>query len=100
MIVERGPDGIDLHPVRDWAVLDHAAVRAAEADLDDALQRLRWDAPVGPRDDRAWLLAWLHAPRRQAVLVPLWTTDDAAAVAFAVRAALGLAPPSDVVPST
>jgi hypothetical protein len=99
VIVERGPGGIELHPVRDWAVLDHAVVRAAEADLDGALQRLRWDAPAAAqRDDRAWLLAWLHTPRRQAAFVPLWTTGDPAAVAVAVRAALGLTPPPDAVP--
>jgi hypothetical protein len=92
VIVERG-DELTLHPVRDWAVLDDAVVRAAEPDLDQALQRLRFDAPVGQRDDRAWLLSWLHAPRRSGVLVPLWTTDDVGAMALAVRAALGLTPP-------
>jgi hypothetical protein len=96
VVVERGAEGIELHPVRDWAVLEDGAVRAPEADLDDALGRLRWDAPVGTRDDRAWLLAWLHTPKRQAVFVPLWTTEDAGALAVAVHAALGLAPPPDL----
>ena len=96
VIVERGAEEIELHPVRDWAVLEDAAVRAPERDLDDALRRLRWDAPVGQRDDRAWLLSWLHAPRRAGAFVPLWTTEDAVALSLAVRAALGLTPPADV----
>jgi hypothetical protein len=95
VVVERGAEEIELHPVRDWAVLEDAAVRAPEKDLDDALGRLRWDAPVAGRDDRAWLLAWLHGPRRAGGYVPLWTTEDAAAVSLAVRAALGLAPPTE-----
>jgi hypothetical protein len=82
--------------VRDWAVLEDGSVRAPEADLEGALGRLRWDAPVGQRDDRAWLLAWLHVPRRSGVLVPLWTADDAGAMAVAVRAALGLTPPAEL----
>ena len=90
VVVERTAEGLELHPVRDWAVLDEAVVRAPEAELDDALGRLRWDAPIAPRDDRAWLLSWLHAPRRQGVFVPLWTIDDPAAIAVAVRAALGM----------
>ena len=100
VIVERGPDGVELHPVRDWAVLEDAAVRAPEADLDEALRQLRWDAPVGPRDDRAWLLAWLHTPRPEAVFVPLWTTEDPRAIAVAVRAALGLPPDAGTLAST
>jgi hypothetical protein len=92
VVVERAGDELELHPVRDWAVLDDAVVRAPESALDDALGRLRWDAPLTPRDDRAWLLAWLHAPKRRGVFVPLWKTDDPAAVALAVRAALGLMP--------
>jgi hypothetical protein len=95
VIVENTPEGLVLHPVRDWAVLEDGVVRAAEVDLDDGLRRLRWDAPVGQRDDRAWLLAWLHAPRRAGVLVPLWTTEDPQAMALAVRAAVGLNPPAD-----
>lgn len=93
VIVERGEDGLELHPVRDWAVLEDGAVRAPESDLDDALRRLRFDAPAGQRDDRAWMLVWLHAPRRTGMLVPLWNADDPGAMAVAVRAALGLAPP-------
>jgi hypothetical protein len=96
VIVERSPEGLELHPVRDWAVLEDGSVRAPEADLEGALGRLRWDAPVGQRDDRAWLLAWLHVPRRSGVLVPLWTADDAGAMAVAVRAALGLTPPAEL----
>jgi hypothetical protein len=92
VVVERAGDELELHPVRDWAVLDDAVVRARESELDHALGRLRWDAPLTPRDDRAWLLAWLHAPKRRGVFVPLWKTDDPAAVALAVRAALGLMP--------
>ena len=90
VIVERTADGLELHPVRDWAVLDDAMVRTPEADLDHALAALRWDPPVGPRDDRAWLLNWLHAPRRPGVFVPLWSVEDPAALTLAVRAALGL----------
>lgn len=96
VIVERGVEEIELHPVRDWAVLEDAAVRAPESELDEALRRVRWDAPVAQRDDRAWLLAWLHAPRRAGAFVPLWTTEDPGALSLAVRAALGLAPPADL----
>lgn len=96
VVVERAGDDLELHPVRDWAVLDDAVVHAPVSGLDDALGRLRWEPPVGPRDDRAWLLSWLHAPRRQAAFVPLWTAE-AAAVAVAVRAALG--PAADPAPA-
>jgi hypothetical protein len=90
VIVEPSGEDLELHPVRDWAVIEDAAVRAPEADLADAVRRLRWDAPAGPRDDRAWLLSWLHAPRRAGRLVPLWSVDDPVAMTVAVRAALGL----------
>lgn len=92
LVVERVGDLLELHPVRDWAVLDDAVVRTPESELDAAVAGLRWDPPVGPRDDRAWLLNWLHAPKRPGIFVPLWSVDDPAAVVLAVRAALGIMP--------
>jgi hypothetical protein len=99
MIVEPGAEDLELHPVRDWAVLDDSVVRAREPELEDALRLLRWDPPAAPRDDRAWLLSWLHAPRRAGRLVPLWNADDPGAMALAVRAALGLTPTAEPGPT-
>ena len=64
LVVEPARGAIELYPVREGAVLEEAAVRAEERRLAQAVASLRWPAPDPPRDDRRWLSAWLHAPRR------------------------------------
>jgi len=64
LVVEKARDAIELYPVREGAVLEEASVRVGEGGLAEAVDRLRWPLPDPPRDDRRWLSAWLHAPRR------------------------------------
>jgi hypothetical protein len=99
LVVESTERGVELFPVRDWGVIEESSAQATLEGLEAAIALLRW-SPVGePRNDRAWLLGWLHGPRRASgALVPLWTTDDPTAVAAAVRAALP-APASPGIPA-
>jgi hypothetical protein len=60
--VERGRSGLELYPVREWAVLDEQGVKAES--LETAVRLVRWDAPAEPFRDLPWLSAWLHASRR------------------------------------
>ena len=64
LVVEKARDAIELYPVREGTVLEEASIRVAEGGLPEAVGRLRWPAPDPPRDDRRWLSAWLHAPKR------------------------------------
>lgn len=64
LVVEKARDAIELYPVREGTVLEEASMRVAEGGLPEAVGRLRWPAPDPPRDDRRWLSAWLHAPKR------------------------------------
>ena len=85
VIVERGRSGIELHPVADGAVLDEAAqIGVPEADLPAACARLTFAAPCPPRDDRAWLSAWLHGRRSGHYLV-LAPAQDAGQIVARVR---------------
>jgi excinuclease ABC subunit C len=77
LVVERGRDAIELYPVRDGAVLEEASTRVGEADLAGAIDRLVWPVADPPRDDRRWLSAWLHAPRRTGAYLVVDASDDA-----------------------
>ena len=64
LVVERVRDRIELYPVREGAVLEEAALTTSLAGAEEAVKRLRWPEADPARDDRRWLSAWLHAPRR------------------------------------
>jgi hypothetical protein len=81
LVVEKARGAIELYPVREGAVLEEASLRVEEGGLVEAVDRLRWPAPVLPRDDRRWLAAWLHAPRRTGAYIVLEEDDDARALA-------------------
>lgn len=63
LVVETGRSGIEVYPVREGAVLEEG--RAVVSDLASARAALRWPTLDAPRDDTAWLSAWLHAPKRK-----------------------------------
>jgi hypothetical protein len=81
LVVEKSRDAIELYPVREGTVLEDASVRVADGGLPEAAERLRWPAPDPPRDDRRWLSAWLHAPKRTGVYLVVGEADDARALA-------------------
>jgi hypothetical protein len=76
LVVEKARDAIELYPVREGAVLDEACLRVREEGLAEAVERLRWPAADPPRDDRRWLSAWLHAPKRTGVYLVMDEIDD------------------------
>jgi hypothetical protein len=76
LVVEKAHDTIELYPVEEGTVLEEASVRVAEGGLREAVERLRWPAPGPSRDDRRWLSAWLHAPRRTGVYLVVGEGDD------------------------
>jgi hypothetical protein len=70
LVAEAGGDGLELYPVREGAVLEEGSARLAPgASLENALEALQWPPLDEPRDDSAWLSAWLHAPRRAGVFL-------------------------------
>ena len=81
LVVEKVRDAIELYPVREGTVLEEASVRVAEGGVPEALERLRWPAPGPSRDDRRWLSAWLHAPRRTGAYLVMGEGDDARGLA-------------------
>jgi hypothetical protein len=64
LVVESVRGGFELFPLSGGSVLDGACASVPEAALEDALGRLEWLLPPEASDDRRWLSAWLHAPRR------------------------------------
>jgi hypothetical protein len=76
LVVEKARGAIELYPVHEGTVLEEASVRVAEGGLREAVERLRWPAPGPSRDDRRWLSAWLHAPRRTGVYLVVGEGDD------------------------
>ena len=81
LIVEKARDAIELYPVREGTVLEEASVRVAEGGLAQAVERLRWPPPDPSRDDRRWLSAWLHAPKRTGAYIVVDESDDAPGLA-------------------
>ncbi len=67
LVVEKGRDGLELYPVRAGVVLDAAAVATPAEALPAAVAGLAWPDVDPAADDRAWLSAWLHAPKRTGV---------------------------------
>ena len=80
LVVEQTKGGTELYPVREGAVLEEASVRVEPGRLAEALAGLRWPAPDPARDDRRWLSAWLHAPKRAGAFIVLDPDDDASAL--------------------
>ena len=76
LVVERTKRGIELYPVREGAVLEEASLSVAAGGLDEAVDRLRWPEPAAPRDDRRWLSAWLHAPRRTGTYIVVDANEE------------------------
>lgn len=85
LVVETGQDGIEIYPVAAGAVLEEEGLTTPAEDIEGSLQGLRWAPAAEPRDDAAWLSAWLHAPRRTGRYV---VVDGAADPAARVRDAL------------
>jgi hypothetical protein len=85
LVAERAGEAWELFALREGQVVDDAT--AADASLEGALGALDWQA-AATADDRPWVTAWLHAPKRKGS----WTaaSDVAAAdLARAVREASG-----------
>lgn len=81
LVMEKTKGGIELYPVREGAVLEEASVKVEPERLAEALASLRWPAPDPRRDDRRWLSAWLHAPRRPGTYIVVDESDDARSLA-------------------
>jgi hypothetical protein len=74
VVVDPARRGLGVYPVRDGAVLEAAALRCAPDLLDEAVRTLAWpqaEPQPEPPDDWAWLLSWLHAPKRKGRYVVL-----------------------------
>lgn len=89
LVVERGRAGVELYPVSDGEVLDGRARTCAAEDLESTLAALEWSPPTTPRDDRPWLSAWLHGPRKAGAYLPLVDREDPLVLAQRVRRAAG-----------
>jgi len=90
LVVEAGTKGLEIYPVRDGAVLEEgSAVAAAGAAYESVLESLRWPEPAAPRDDAAWLSAWLHMPRRAGHYFPVERPLDVGSLARRLRDKLG-----------
>ena len=63
LVVESGREGLELYPVVEGAVVEEAMAVTSPDALDQAVAALRWPPPPTPRDDTAWLSAWLHGKR-------------------------------------
>lgn len=83
LVVVPGGEGVELYPVLEGVVLEEESVTVARERLREALAGLRWRAPATSRDDWAWLVAWLHAPRRRGAYLPV--EDGASAASLAPR---------------
>jgi len=81
LVVEKARGGLEIYPVREGAVLEEAAARVEEGGLLEAVDRLCWPEPIPERDDRRWLSAWLHAPRRTGTYIVLEQDEDTRALA-------------------
>ncbi len=76
LVVEKTKGAIELYPVREGAVLEEASLSVAPGGLEEAVDRLRWPEPPATRDDRRWLSAWLHAPRRAGTYIVVDENED------------------------
>jgi excinuclease ABC subunit C len=88
LVAERGSAGLELYPVSGMAVREEGGVvAAADETLDAAVDRLDWGVEGGPRDDSAWLAAWLQAPRRGGAYLPIHGHPEAEPLARRLDAA-------------
>jgi hypothetical protein len=87
VVADQGPDGLELYPVREGAVMEEAGVRVEGGRLEEAVSRLRWPVPEAPRDDRRWLSSWLHAPKRRGIYLVVDESEGAARLAQRIAAA-------------
>ena len=62
LVAERTPAGWEVFALSEGQVVDDAS--ADDASLERVLSALDWDAPTAA-DDRAWVVGWLHAPKRK-----------------------------------
>ena len=85
LVVEHGRAGAELYPVAEGSVLEEQALLGV-TELQDAAARLRWTEPPPDRDDRPWLVSWLHTPRRPGHFLVLAAADDDVALAARLRA--------------
>lgn len=100
LVVERARGRLELYPVSGACVLDAAAVEVSLESLDEAVARLSWAAASPLRDDRPWLSAWLHSPRKTSVYLALVDPDRPRELAAKIRRVLDAPPPpSDNVAS-
>jgi hypothetical protein len=91
LVVEQGPNGIEIYPVRAGAVLEEESRMAtASEDVETALESMLWAPPDPPRDDWPWLLAWLGARRCSGHYLAVGASSEPAEVAARLRAVLAL----------
>lgn len=88
LVLERTREGVELFPVVGSAVRDDLALLATAAEAPAAAASVAWTDPAQPRDDRPWLLSWLHGPRRAGTFLVLRPADGPAEVEARVRAVL------------
>jgi hypothetical protein len=93
LVVERARRRLELYPVNEGGVLDDAAVQCSLENLDEAVGRLSWAAAVPPRDDRPWLSAWVHSPRKTSVYLAPVDPDRHRELAARIRRVLDASPP-------
>lgn len=90
VVIETGRAGIELYPVVAGAVVEERkALGPDPGALDAALSALAFDAPPEPRDDTAWLSAWLHRAKRKGSYVACRPGEKSGELAARVRDKLG-----------
>jgi hypothetical protein len=88
LVIAKAGEEVRLFPVWEGSVLEERAVRSSAADVRRALEHLRWDPAHEPRDDWAWVTAWLYAPRRREGYLVLSQNEDADTLAGRVEGIL------------
>lgn len=89
LVVERVRGRLELYPVSGAGVFEEGAAHGSLDELDETVARLSWPAPGPQRDDRPWLSAWLHSPRKTSVYLALVDPDRPGALAARIRRSLG-----------
>ena len=89
VVVEAGKTSLELYPVYEGTVLEQARVDGSLDAVDDAAARLSWTPADEAPDDRAWLSAWLHLPKRRGLYLVAPQGSSELELGKAVREALG-----------